>query len=107
MGYHKIMENFEPKPEQKFLFRPRVEIVYFKQIEEIALRAAEMKEFQDVVKQAKSKLDAVRVVRELLPQHFPEIDELPKPEVKSAGILSPASNEFMVAKNIVDLLYEK
>ena len=100
------MENFEPEPEQNFRLRPRVEVVYPKQVEEIALRAAEIQEFQDAVRQAKSKLEAVRVVRELLPQHFPEISDLPKPEVKSGGILPPASNEFMIAKNIVDLLYE-
>lgn len=76
-----------------------------------------MVEFQETVKQSKSKIGAIKAVRELLSEHFPEIKEIPEPEkteqetsevtpsVRRSGLIPAASNEFMIAKNIVDLLY--
>ena len=92
---------------------------FSERIEEIALRASEMTEFQDVVKKAKSKLEAITAVREILVDYFPEISKIPEPQknnqemaesqskIRMEGILPPPSNEFMIAKNIVDLLFEK
>ena len=90
------MEEF--KPENKKEVSPN-------EIEEIALRAAEMPEFQDAIKRVKSGMEAIIEVRKLLPRHFPEISQIPEP---SAGPIWPApSNELLIAKHIVRLLYEK
>mgnify|MGYP001598681211 FL=1 len=79
------------------------------QIEEIALRAAEKQEFQEIVRDAPNKLEAIRSVREALPLHFPEIKELPEPQrgpqQRPIGLL--VSNEFLIAKTIVELLFSK
>lgn len=107
------MNKFEQGPSDREKFT-----TYSEKVEEIALQASEMPEFQEAVKNAKGKLEAIKNVRILLREHFPEIEDLPKPEQRSEeipesktpirrkGILPPASNEFMIAKNIVDLLYE-
>lgn len=99
----KIKQEAEKKP----WVRPKSEYVYSEEVEEIALRAAEMEEFQDVVKQSKSRFEALRDVRGLLRQHFPEIDQIPEPKVEKTGLMPPAGNEFEIAKYIVDLLFEK
>jgi hypothetical protein len=93
--------------EKEPLIRPEAEYVYSKEVEEIALRAAEMKEFKDAVGQAKNKIEAIKAVREILLQHFPEIERIPEPKIESQGLMPPTSNEFKIAKHIVDLLYEK
>lgn len=92
------MEKFEQKTEETR--------INSEQIEDIALRACEMDEFQEAVKQSKNKIEAIKIVRELLSEKFPEIKEIPEPE-KEVGFLPAASNEFMIAKDIVDLLYKK
>ena len=101
------MENFEQKPEKNLRIRPKAEYIYSEQVEEIALHASEIKEFQDAVSQAKSRLKAITAVRELLRQRFPEINKIPEPKVESMGLLPPAKNEFRIAKHIIDLLFEK
>lgn len=87
---------------------------YSENIEDIALEAAEMPEFIDVVKNASGRAGALKEVRILLPKHFPEISELPEPKAPNTPMASPGmrgrllegspSNDFMIAKNIVDLL---
>ena len=86
-------------------------------IEDISLRASERNDFKNVVKGAKSKIEAIRKTRELLPQLFPEIENLPpgqRTDVptriggRSRDIFGkPVANDYLVAKSLVDLLWEK
>lgn len=87
------------------------------QIEDIALRASEMDKFKDAIKGVKSKLEAIKKTRELLPQSFPEIDTLPLgqrtdapnrigPRYRNPLDTGPLRNDYLVAKNLVDLLWE-
>ena len=79
-------------------------------IEEIALRASDMKLFQDIVEQARNKIDAIREIRRILNQQFPEIKDIPEPEsVSNGGLLSDLApgKEFLIARNIVDILFKK
>ncbi len=87
------MNNLEK--EEKF--------TYSNQVGEIALKALQMPEFQEAVRNAKNYIEAGKTVRTLLREHFPEISGLPEPECKG----SPVGNEFLIAKHILDLLYEK
>lgn len=77
-----------------------------KEIEEIAARAVGMHEFQNAVAEAKDKLQAIKVVRELLRQYFPEIEDLPPPKGE-AGIYDSVANELIIAERIVDQLFTK
>lgn len=72
-------------------------------VKEIALAASQMLEFQEAVGNAKNYIDAGKAVRTLLREHFPEISELPEPKCEG----SPVGNEFLIAKHILGLLYEK
>lgn len=89
---------------------------YSEKVGEIALQASEMPEFQEAVKNTKDKLEAIRNVRILLGEHFSEISNLPKPEppkeIENAiRLRNPlggiASNEFIIAKHIIDLLWNR
>lgn len=102
-----MTENFEQKAGgERWVRPPGAKFEYSREVKEIAFRAAEMVEFKNIVNQSKSKLEALKAVRELLPGHFPEINEIPEPKIESKGLLGPASNEFMIAKHIVDLLWK-
>lgn len=92
---------------------------YCDEVEEIALQAAEMPEFINIVENSKG-LARMKGVRQLLQDKFPEIKELPKPKGRTGTTMdrymsgtfpgtsmSPPSNEFMIAKNIVELLKEQ
>lgn len=69
-------------------------------IDNLAIEACEINEIRDAISAAGNKLEAIQSVRELLPKFVPGISELPQPE--HAG----ASNNFLVAKQIVELLFE-
>ncbi|MCH7758908.1 hypothetical protein IID20_00935 [Patescibacteria group bacterium] len=109
------MNKFEQNSAKK-------EKIYSDEIEEIAFQAAEIPEFKKIIKKSKSRIEAIKELRLILPEHFPEISNLPKPErpqeiiPKEAHIrirlkdpfgLGPASNEFMIAKYIIDLLWQE
>jgi len=83
--------------------------IYSKKIEDVALQFAEMPKFQELIKDAKDKIEATKNVRMLLSNQFSDIiAELPEPLPPSEEAPGTrVSNEFMVAKNIVDLLYKK
>lgn len=110
------MNKFEQKPNEII---KSGETIYSKKIEDVALRAVEIQEFQDAVKKATSRLKATMAVRALLQEYFPEISKMPKPRrpdkpinkqsapIRTNRIGPPASNDYMIAKNVVDLLYEK
>lgn len=105
IALHMANENPEHSTRRSWLRPPSGEHLYpIKAIEEIALRAAEMKEFQDAVQQAQSPLERIRSVRKLLREYFPEIESLPEPQTKRPGLFPPASNEFKIAKLVTELL---
>lgn len=92
------------------------ETIYPKEVEEIALRAAEMPEFQGVVQEANSIFEAVKGVRVLLAKHFPEIPNLsdpvpPQEDVNAIRLKNPlggvACNEHIIARHVVSLLWQK
>ena len=73
-------------------------------LDEIALQAFEKEEFKDAVRVALDKLEAIVRVRQLLKIHFPEVEQLPdRSEVKGKAV---GSNEFIIAKRVVELLRE-
>lgn len=87
-----------------------------KAVEEIVLKATEMPEFQAAVANSKSGFTAIREVRALLQKHFPEIENIPETKLmtnESGVTRSPnpfggrISNEFIIAKHIVELLEQK
>lgn len=84
------------------------EAVVSKEVEEIALRAAEMPEFREIVKKASSGIEALRNIREELKKHFPEISEIPEPTPGEAQrpIGGLASNESLIARAVSGLLKE-
>lgn len=103
------MNKFEYNPSSK-----KESAIYCQEVDDIAFQAAELLEFQEVVKKANSKFEAVRDVRVLLQKHFPEIPDLPKPappQENGIRFKNPlggvASNEHKIARNIVDLLWNK
>ena len=71
-------------------------------IEDIALAASYMPEFESIVQGAANRLEAMQNVQLALPEHFPQLAKLPRPDV--AGV---ASNEFKAAKEIVRLLWKE
>lgn len=99
------MSEQSKSPEQESPYRSRSS----ERCEEIAFRAVDMAQFQRLVQEAQSKLEAIRVVREELRKIFPEIEDLPEPQVgvSQRPIGGLASNEFRIAKMVVDLLREK
>ena len=111
------MNKFEQNPNNNEI-NNQEESPYCKRVEEISFEAADMPEFQTEVENAKNIFDAIVKVRELLKKYFPEIKNLPDPQNFSEDSLAmkgkrghifgnPASNDFKIARNIVDLLFEK
>lgn len=78
------------------------ELNIFEKQDEIALRATEMQKFKEVIEGASDKLAAIRAVRSELQEYFPEIKDLPDPYPRK----TTATNEFYIAKKIVELLWE-
>ena len=78
-------------------------------VEGIAFKAAEMPEFQKIVETSPNRLEMIKAIREELKNHFPEIAEIPEPIAGEAQrpIGGLPSNEFMIAKAIAELLYDK
>lgn len=75
-------------------------------IDKIVLRAAEMPLFQNLIKEATDKMNAITLVRQRLREYFPEIEKLP--EVKPTELFKfQATNEFKIAKALVGLLWQK
>lgn len=84
------------------------ETSYPKEVEEIALRATEDPDIQQAIKKGalkKSKIEATKEVRLLLRDKYPEIKKLPERTPPKSSLVGVASNEFMIAKHIVDLLW--
>lgn len=79
------------------------------EIDEVALRATEVPSFQAAVRNAPNKMEAIRAVRELLREQFPEIEAIPAPQEgpSQVPIGGLAGNEFLIAKTVVELLSEK
>ena len=71
-------------------------------IEEIALRASYDKHIQNAVEDSPHKGRAIIAVRERLRQLFlADIDKIERP------LIATGSNEYEVAKTVVDLLWKK
>jgi hypothetical protein len=83
-------------------FQPK----YAEELDDIALRAAQVPEFAELVKNSKNRIETIRAIREKLRAFFPEISELPEPKQGEAQmpIGGLASNEFMIARKILELL---
>lgn len=98
-----MSENFREK--RKNPFEPIVSPI----IEEIALHAAEMQEFKDCVTNTSNRMELIRLIREKLPKHFPEISSIPppRPGEHQKEIAGLPSNDFLIAKAVIDLLQEK
>ncbi|GEM_PF-6673726 len=103
---------------ERFFENETVGLAISEKADEIALRATEMPEFKNAMNGAPGKLEAIKRVRELLQQLFPEIRELPKPlKLKKSENIpglrqgnplgGELSNEFLIAREIVNLLYKK
>jgi hypothetical protein len=87
--------------------------------DEIVLRAIEMPAIQKAVSSNPDKLNAIRDVREMLPEYCPEIASLPQealgsdadnraePRLKNPPGTTKPANDFLIAKAIVDSLREK
>jgi hypothetical protein len=85
--------------------------------DDTVLQAADMPEFQDVVKGAAGKVNAITEVRKLLGEHFPEISDIIKDSSEQVDedairLHNPlfgrtASDQLVAAKQIVDLLWEE
>ncbi len=103
LGPHKKMKIKEGKNKNPF------EAIVSDKVEEIALRAAEMPEFQKIIKGTPSRLEAIKKIREVLEIYFPEITEIPEPRAGEAQkpIGGLPSSEFLIAKSIVELLSEE
>ena len=93
------------------------------EIDEIILKAVEMKEykeeFKQVVEEAEDKMEAIRSVRVLLKKYFPRVEELDKKDISEEFIIEPGIRlgrgqvfgkktlaELKIAKGIVDLLWK-
>ena len=105
------MKKFEQNP----IGEEKSDKIYSEEVEEISFRATEIPEFQKAIKNAGSRFEALKKTRMLVQKYFgAEISKLPKPNWepkqkypgKIDGMLPPASNEFRIALNIMDLLYE-
>ena len=73
-------------------------------IDDIALRAAEMQLFQDLVNDSNSNTELMRSIREALSETFPEIDDIPNPTRPGYEAGMPTKNNFLIAKKVVELL---
>jgi len=98
------MERFEIS-KKKNPFEP---IVSSGEIEEIALCAAELPAFQEAVRNAPNRMEAIRAVRELLKEQFPEIEAIPAPQQSPSQVPIGGlpGNEFLIAKAVIELLSE-
>ena len=76
--------------------------------DDFALRAAEHFEVQRAVAGAKSRIEAIRAVRQKLGELFPEIKELPERKLATGQVLigALASHDTLIAKRVVELLWE-
>lgn len=100
-------EAYNPTNEQERFIPYTEQYSYSEQVEELAFKASEMEEFQDIVNNAKGKGGAIRDIRVALPQELPEVADIPAPRSKDKDSpVSPPSNDFIVARNIYDLLTE-
>ncbi|OHA52215.1 MAG: hypothetical protein A3A97_04905 [Candidatus Terrybacteria bacterium RIFCSPLOWO2_01_FULL_40_23] len=75
-------------------------------VEEYTFRAAQNEKIIQTVEHAPDTLEAIRAVRELLRELYPEIKDIPepKPGPDQQMIGGIASNEYRIAKGIVILL---
>lgn len=104
--------------------KPKGVIYSQEEIDDISLRALEVDEIREAVRKVKrkeaGKIDAIKTVRGLLQTHFgDEISQLPEPKriekpPSPKGVLvrpgigtTPAQNDFIIAKNVVDMLMEE
>jgi hypothetical protein len=84
------MENFE-----------KSRITRGELIDDITYEACAMPEFKKIVAEVKDVPEAIAGIREMLRERFPQISQIPEP--KQDGKTHP-SNEFVIAKNIFELL---
>ena len=86
-------------------------------IDDITLRASEMGVFQKAINGAQGRMEAIKKVRELIPNFFPEVKDLkPAQRTDVPNIVGgrqrsltgkPLSNDFLIARSLVDLLWEE
>ena len=79
-------------------------------LDNVALRAAELPVFREIVENAPNQLEAIKRIREKLELHFTqEITQIPEPKSRQAQrpIAGLPSNNFLVAKKIFELLKQK
>ncbi|MBI3632025.1 MAG: hypothetical protein HY225_01080 [Candidatus Vogelbacteria bacterium] len=86
-------------------------------VEDVALEAAQMQEFKDAVRRARSKLNATTEIRTLLDKKFKnQIAKIPKRKAKLSDqdivdglddTAFQASSNLLVTKEIVLLLWDK
>lgn len=89
--------------------------------DEIVLRAIEMQAFKDIILRTTDKIEAIREVRAMLMDEFPEVKDISREEAspdmnnrvvlvshskKLPGIPKP-DPDFWIAKKIVDLLWQE
>ena len=91
------MEKFEDKDKNLALELKQ-------KIDKIVIQAATTDFFRDLVMKAPSRLDAMRSVREHLEEYFPEIKTLP---IIKPDIIQSLSNDYKVAKVLVELLWKE
>ena len=84
--------------------------------DEIVQKAIEMQAFKDIVLRTLDKIEAIREVRTLLQDEFPEIKDIPQeesgldadsrvePRFKNPRGTAKPANDFFIAKAIVDSL---
>ncbi|OGY42115.1 MAG: hypothetical protein A2Y82_03290 [Candidatus Buchananbacteria bacterium RBG_13_36_9] len=75
---------------------------YSKMEEKIVMNATDRKEFIDSVNAADTKIEAIKQVRILLRQFFPEALEIPTKEKESKRVGTRA--DYRIARNIVELI---
>ena len=108
---------------------PGEQLTTQEKINEITYRASDMKEFIEIVKNAKSKVEAIKNIRISLGKYFLGISDIPKEkfeaserQIEGTGlsietetrqgimpriIVPPLSPDFKIANQIVELLWEK
>src|SRR3989344_4434905 len=84
---------------------------------DIILPGPEMGVFQEAKKSAQGRMEAIKKVRELIPNFFPEVKDLkPAQRTDVPNIVGgrqrsltdrPLSNDFLIARSLVDLLWEE
>src|SRR3989338_7982420 len=98
------------------LDKPPLYIYPQEKIDEITLRAAEVEVFQEAINGSRGKLEAITKVRGLIPDFFPEVNGLkPAQRTDAPNIVGgrqrnlldkPLSNDFLIARSLVNLLWE-